>query len=103
MSQDDTELLEPSYTKGNMTVLVLDGDPKNNGIYSCRWNNTFGEDFKHFTVNYVDRPEGVDTNIIIAVGTTVSILIIAGVAIGIKLYLAKVINAFIQRKHQNNN
>lgn len=90
LCQNGTTLLEPSYTSINQSVLVLHGNPGDSGIYTCRWNNSFGEATKNFSVHYDEGPKGVDTNVIIAIGVTVSVIVIAGIAIGIKLYLDKV-------------
>lgn len=68
----------------------MDGVEEDEGIYSCVWNNSAGVTYRNFTVKYT-KEVIIETEVIIGAAVTVVLLFIGLFAIGIKLYLDKVI------------
>lgn len=85
---------------GDSTVFILDGYPEEVGTYTCRTNNSFGEDFKHFSVDYSEEQDDNTwkDHLTIAIIVTIVLLLLAG--INITFYLRKerkVFNVIIQK------
>ena len=69
-------------------MLTLQGTEDNSGIYTCRLYNSIGESRKNFNVTF---DEGLTfTTTLIAVVVVLLVALVAGLGMGIKLYLDKV-------------
>ncbi|XP_057365300.2 vascular endothelial growth factor receptor 1-like [Daphnia carinata] len=76
--KDDKEYLGLIYTNDTSSILPLNGSDGQKGRYSCRWNNSRGEErFRNFY--FPDEPES--KGIVIAVCVSVVTLLITGIAI----------------------